>query len=86
MFEMSYSLVDVMFQYYVVLVGGCYVSILCRTRCLMLVDAMFEYYVVHVGGCFNYKCKCLCLNACVCGCRISTCVCNVAVICDLYYV
>ena len=45
---------------------------------------MFQYYVVHVGGCFNYKCKCLCLNACVCGCRISTCVCNVAVICDSY--
>jgi hypothetical protein len=47
---------------------------------------MFEYYVEHVGGCFNYKCKCLCLNACVCGCRIFICVYNVAVICDLYYV
>ena len=74
MFEMSYSLVDVMFQYYVVLVGGCWWMLCLNTMSYTLVDV------------FNYKCKCLCLNACVCGCRISTCVCNVAVICDLCYV
>ena len=68
MFEMSYSLVDVMFQYYVVLVGGCWWMLCFNTMSYTLVDVL----IINA----------LCLNACVCGCCISTCVCNVAVICD----
>jgi hypothetical protein len=46
-----------------------------NTMSYSLLDVMLQYYVVLVGGCFNYKSMCLCLNAYVCGCRISKCMC-----------
>jgi hypothetical protein len=48
MFEMSYSLVDVMFQYYVVLVGGCWWMLCFNTMPYSLVDVLIINACVYV--------------------------------------
>jgi hypothetical protein len=48
MFEMSYSLVDVMFQYYVVLVVGCWWMLCFNTMSYMLVDILIINASVYV--------------------------------------